>query len=90
MSRDLLPDQFHVRTRNCMDKNRAIVKMLTEFGIGVHNSENSRTESIDTYNDCFDPHMSIIVRGNESSGGDSGGLSRVSIGELLEAYGKLA
>ena len=89
MSRDLLPEQFHVKTRNCMDKNRAIVKMLTEFGIYVHDEDHSEDESICEYNDCFTPDHNLIVDCNHLAGSPSADYDRLSIGELLEAYGKI-
>ena len=87
MSRDLLPERFHVKTRKCKDKNKAIVKMLLDFGINVHDERN-RTESLNEYDRLFYGQHNLIVEGNSLRGGDEN-HDKLSLPDLLFAYGKM-
>ena len=87
MIRELLPENFHMRNQD-RDKNRAIVKILMEFGIRVHSLE-TREESLEEYNNCFNEDMVLQVHGNNLAGHGNSDLPRITLAELLTAYGKL-
>ena len=88
MNRDLLPNMFHIKTRKCKDKNRAIVKILLEFGIYVHNEEHSKEESLNTYNRCFNENHIITVEGNYLVGNEEPRHNRLTVPNLLKAFGE--
>lgn len=87
MIRELLPETFHMRKQD-MDKNRAILKILMEFGIRVHRKE-TKEESLEEYNDCFNGSMVLQVEGNKLDGHGHSGNDILTLAELLTAYGKL-
>jgi hypothetical protein len=87
MTRELLPEHFHMRNQG-MDKNRAIVKILMEFGIRVH-ALDTIAESLQEYNDCFHGSMVLQVENNNVAGCGNSGSAILTLAELLTAYGKL-
>jgi hypothetical protein len=87
-NRELLPENFYIKTKNCMDKNRAIVMMLHKFGIRVH-GESAMTRSLEFYNNRFNNGMNLQVINGRLTGTGSTEYDRLKINELLEAYGKL-
>ena len=92
MSRGLLPEQFHIRSRMCIKKNRGVVKMLAEFGIYAHNSL-CYDSSMDEYDECFDNRKyHLIIQDDNVSGNYSDPSSYgepVKFAEFLEIYGQL-
>lgn len=85
MSRELLPEIFHIRSRKNLDKNRAIVSILLEFGIQVHDYG-----GIGAFNSYFNENHNLCVNENYLCGltHDLEGQN-LTMSELLEAYGKL-
>ena len=87
MTRELLPDNFHIRKQG-MNKNRAIVKILMEFGIRVHSKETIEG-SLEEYDNCFNSNMVLQIEANRLGGRGNSHLPRITLAELLTAYGKL-
>ena len=88
MSRELLPEYFHIRKKGCMDKTRAIVKILHYFGIRVH-STNTIRASLTEYDDCFNDGHLLVIDGNSVCGRLTEVHSVLSMNDLLKIYGKL-
>ena len=87
MTRELLPDNFHIRKQG-MNKNRAIVKILMEFGIRVHSKETIE-DSLEEYDNCFNSNMVLQIEANRLDGMGHSGYTPLTLAGLLAAYGKL-
>ena len=88
VTRRLLPENFYIKTKNCMDKNRAIVMMLHKFGIRAH-SESSMTRSLEVFNNRFDTGYNLRVIGNRLDGTGNSNGTRLTLSGLLKAYGTI-
>ncbi len=87
-NRELLPTNFFIKTKHCMDKNRAIVMMLHKFGIRVHDNT-AMVRSLEDYNSCFSSNFNLQVNANYLGGTQAENYTRLKLSDLLKAYGRL-